>query len=301
MIPLLWHPGQRCLLSASGAASVAESLRERWRMTFENHLEACTSGRLAYDVLSARGESRAFEDLTPTAFTQHPDNYVPRADEEGGPWQQSGSTPPVVWALKSPEPRDFIGNEFLLWLWERSETCRGEFALKDGGDAAAAVHLVIDGTIEMSCPWGATGSMTLKAEVGEAAPSRSPEASEGLASGKWPRRIGVTLADGDEVWRLSLQGDRWLVSGCVLPETDEEFATPRDQAEWRFDRILHLDRILLRLFESFLLERVGSAWPSRRDQIRTWIRGRRRTGSERPAQMIEPKSSAPAAVEAEHA
>ena len=299
MIPMLWAPSRGCLLAASGSGTVDEVLRERWRHTFERPLEAAGAGRLAYELMLDRGRTREYEDATPTSFMPPPSTFVPRADEEGGAWAISTTTPPVPWALAGPEPRDFLGNEFLLWLWWCTESSRGAVDLKDGTNGAATVQLVIDGAIEMRCPWGTTGAATFKSETGELAPIQTTEVAEALAVGKWPRKMGITIAEDDDVWRLTLQGDRWLVSGCALPETDEEFDTPRDAEEYRVEKIMRIDALLVALYTKFLMTRTDAGWSNTADQMRTWIKAKQRPAGSKPAPMpmIEPKvESVPAAI-----
>ncbi|MEQ8850886.1 MAG: hypothetical protein RIB32_03790 [Phycisphaerales bacterium] len=287
LTPVLWRPGVRRVLAASGAANVAECLRDRWRSTFEQPLEGVSAGRLAWEIVSERGRTREFEDARPTAFIAAPGSYVPRGDEEGGAWEANASVPPIPWALSGPEPRDFFGNEFLLWLWHATEVGRGE--IEANGERYA---VVLDGALEMACAWGVSGTMTLKSEIGETAPSRQAEAYEGLLSGKLPRRAGLTLAEGEDVWRLTLQADRWLVTGCALPELEEKFETPRQLVEWRFEQVLRVDAALEALFAAFLDERLSSRWEQTRKSIRQWIQQRRKGATA----MVEVKQPAPEAA-----
>ena len=103
------------------------------------------------------------------------------------------------------------------------------------------------------------------------------------------------IADASSQWSLTLQGDRWLVSGCTLPEPPEtvELESQRDAAEWRIEQIRRLDELLTVLFGTFCAQRASAAWNTRRDDIRRWIRDhrphRRPQNAAEPPVLVEPK------------
>ena len=45
--------------------------------------------------------------------------------------------PDYPWVVKGSEPRDFLGNEFLLWLWWRWDSQSDTIALPDDQFAGA--------------------------------------------------------------------------------------------------------------------------------------------------------------------
>jgi hypothetical protein len=67
----------------------------------------------------------------------------------------------------------------------------------------------------MQCAWDATGKQTLTA----AGPSRLPEARCGLQHGKWPRKAGLILAAGGDQFEMTLQADRFQLTG-VFPASE---------------------------------------------------------------------------------
>ena len=147
----------------------------------------------------------------------------------------------------------------------------------------------------MECGWGISGKQSLRDHAGGTAPIRMAEAADALATGKWPRKAGLVLADGagaGDQFTLTLQADRWLVSGAKLPHTEQEFETARELAEWRLEQIVRLDGLLLRLFHTFLEVRCSDRWPTMRQKIREWIKSNRkkRAGIGTPAQ-VEAKPS----------
>lgn len=265
MIPILWDAERRALLSAASGGKIIETLSALWRTTYEGALETQSAGSIAHEYLSSKGMEREFEDLQPTALTTRP----------GGSGEHE--RPEISWSSGSAEPHDFLGNEMLIWLWHHVET-RGseiEIPLPEGG--GAVIGVAMDRTLEMECAWGMTGKQSLRGDVDGVAPIRMPEAGDALATGKWPRKAGLIIADSAEKWTLTLQADRWLVSACALPSPGEEMEleSKREEAEWRVERVRRIDELLLGLFHAFLDRRVSARWEDERAALRKWIASRR--------------------------
>ncbi|MEM9066636.1 MAG: hypothetical protein AAGB51_14250 [Planctomycetota bacterium] len=272
LVPVLWDAPRKTLLSAAAGNTVVEALCNHWRQTFgmtggSGALRPQSAGAVAADHLAASLGMRAFEDLRPSAFTKPPSS----AGDEGT------STPVVPWAAASPEPHDFLGNEFLLWLWFRCETSEGLFPIELEGGEHTEVSLAFESTLETECAWGVTGKQTLKGAEDGPAPVRLREARDALQTGKWPRRAGLLLSDGIAHWRFTFQADRWLVSGCALPAPSEDAipAPGREMLEYRASHALRLDALLVALFGSFLELRTGDRWATTRERMSGWIRGER--------------------------
>ena len=78
--------------------------------------------------------------------------------------------PEYPWVAKGPEPKDFLGNEFLLWLWHEADVRTGIIATEKAGD----VTIYIDRSLDLDCAYGQTGTDALKGD----GPSRMPEARD---------------------------------------------------------------------------------------------------------------------------
>src|SRR5881628_3399849 len=66
-----------------------------------------------------------------------------------------GQYPEYPWVAKGPEPKDFLGNEFLLWLWHEDET-RETAVETDAGDVA----MFFDKSLDLDCAYGQSGRDT---------------------------------------------------------------------------------------------------------------------------------------------
>ena len=131
----------------------------------------------------------------------------------------------------------------------------------------------MDRTLDMDCAWEATGKQSLRGPK----PTHLPEAGEALASGKWPRKAGLILADADDEtqWELSLQGDKFMISGAALPKV-EEATSPREITDMRLQSTLRLASVVDGLFLAFLEERMKKSWGTQRETMREWIKARKR-------------------------
>ncbi|MEX0775921.1 MAG: hypothetical protein WD042_09445 [Phycisphaeraceae bacterium] len=268
-VDLVWDLANGQLYCAASGNKIHEALSAGFRGTFDLDLEMLTAGALAGAVLQGKGQLRDYEDLHPSPFTPPPSDRH-RDQDEAAQSPQDASIPNVPWAHTSTDAKDFLGNEWLIWLWWLSEMGDATVEAQVAGQKRSLSFTLVQ-ALDMECAWGYRGKQGLR----EAAPTRMSEAAEGLKNGKWPRKTGLILADGESQWELSLQADRLLVSAALLPEITDT-ASPRDLVEQRLLRSRELAQSLDGLYETFLRQRTSSAWDGTRQNIRDWIGKRRR-------------------------
>ena len=243
----LWDlPTQTLYGAASG--KTFEMLAELFQRSFGLDLQPVSAGTTALKLLEPKDQRRAYEDLKPTRFVMGPE----------GDHQH----PEYPWVLKGAEPKDFVGNEFLLWLWHEADGREGTVKLNGKREIA----FMIDRSIDLDCAYGQTGRDGLRGD----APGRMAEAKEAARSGKVPRRVGLLLnVDGGD-FTLSLNGESLAVAGAKLPEVDDA-ETPRVLFEERIGLMRDLCAAIDGLFDTFLQVRVGSGWEQQVTTLRTWI------------------------------
>jgi hypothetical protein len=263
MTPVLLDLVNRTVLAPVSGDAALKELRGLVEGTYGCKLNRRSAGGVAADLMGARGMTSDLDDALPDAFTAPP---AQAAAMEGGaaPGRASGR-PEVPWALAGGEPRDFLGNVFLLWLWWMAEENEGVVETKD-----VTVAVLVDKVVDLECPWGTGGRTSLRGVM----PTRVPEAGKALQSGKWPRRLGLLLAAHGQEFECVLQGDRFAVSGLKLGDPSEEARTQRLEVEERLDRLATFDKVLVGLYDHFLSERLGKGWATRRQQIAAWISSR---------------------------
>ncbi len=258
--PMLWDLAMGTIWSPVGSDAAFEQLNTLIDSTFGCRIERQTAGRLAASILGARGRSRDFDDLLPSAFVPPPQAVA--TDEDGAP-RTIGTNPDVPWA--TIHPADWLGNEFLLWLWWASERQEGMVETEDG-----EVAFVLERSLDLSCAWGVSGESAVRGD----APTRTPEAARALLSGKWPRKVGMTLSAQGRAYRFTLQADRMECAGIALPKPEEPPSSERVAIEQRIDSFLTFDRAMVSLYTAFLAQRTADSWAAQRDAMRTWMHER---------------------------
>lgn len=254
LVPVLWNVSERTVLAPAFGDRLVAVINDLFQETFEANIEPMSAGAVARERLERQGRLRDFEDLAPSSFTSPP---AAAALEEA-----VSGRPTTPWALGGPEPHDFLGNEFLLWLWHRLDHGDNLFNTPLG-----SIGLVMDQMLEMQCAWDATGKQSLRAD----GPARLPEARVALAAGKWPRKAGLILSIDAEEHRCTMQADRLFVTGVKLPDAPETATTERARMEARVEAVERLDQAVLALYDLFLEQRLSGGWSTMREQISRWI------------------------------
>jgi hypothetical protein len=248
VIPLLWDlPTQTLYASATGKSF--EMLSEIFERTFELNLLPLSSGSIALRLLEPKAKRRDYEDLRATRFVAGPEG--------------EGQYPEYPWVAKGPEPKDFIGNEFLLWLWHEADHKSG--VIKTEG-FSSDVTIYIDRSLDLDCAYGQTGKDSLRGD----GPSRMPEARDALRSGKVPRKAGLMINANNLDYSLNFSAEGFAIGSAKLPDI-EDAESPRVLFEERIALLRDLSRTIDALFETFLKTRSSSSWESQVGAMRRWI------------------------------
>lgn len=246
LTPVLWDfPTTSVYSPASGPT--AEKLMELFERSFGLELHPLSAGSIGLEKLESRAHRRDYEDLRPTRFVLG----------EGG----EGQYPEYPWTAKGPQPKDFLGNEFLLWLWHEADQRDGTIET-ESGDAA----IFIDKLLDLDCAYGVSGRDSLR---GDGA-SRMPEARDALRTGKLPRKAGLILDFSNQQFNFALNAESFSVTSAKLPNI-EDADTPRTLYEERVALMRDLWKGIDSLFAAFLKRRCSSAWESQTAAIRKWI------------------------------
>jgi len=221
---------------------------EIFERTFGLSLLQLSAGAIALRLLEQREKRREYEDFRPTRFVNGPEG--------------DGQFPEYPWVAKGPEPKDFLGNEFLLWLWHEADAKSGIIALDGGGEAT----VMIDRSLDLDCAYGISGRDGLRAE----GPTRMPEARDALRSGKVPRKAGFVYdADGLQ-FSFTFGAEGFSLGSTKLPDV-EEAENPRVVFEERIAMLRDLSKSLDALYGTFLKVRASAAWEPQVAHLRRWI------------------------------
>jgi hypothetical protein len=243
--PFLWDSRQEIVYLGSASESVVERFVPMFEEAFSRPLTRLSAGGVGLEKAKAKKLQRSFEDIAPAAFF--------------GAANKSYS---VSWLGDGGASRDFLGNEFLLWLWWNVEGESDSIRLAD--DSSVAV--MMSRTLSLECPLAETGKETISHE----SPIRLPEAKHAVRLGKLPRKSGLTLNRHDEQYDLTLTAETLGVSGAALPKLDSD--TFAEQRQDRVDQIRHLTETIDLLFGAFVDRRLSSNWPADLKKLRAWLK-----------------------------
>lgn len=242
--PVLWDVRQGVLYVGTSSLSVIDRLLVLFKEAFGRTLSRVTAGSLAHEIAAEQGHARAMEDLNPSVFAGQARKLN------------------VAWVQSDMGSRDFVGNEFLMWLWWSLVEQTDTVALSDDSTAIC----MLSRTLTLECPLSETGKETIAHE----APSQLPEAIRAVQSGKWPRKSGLLVVRHEEQYDLAIQAETLAVSGCAMPKLDSDSA--RAELEDRVDQIRHLTETLDLLYAAFLQRRLTSAWSEDLRKLRAWLK-----------------------------
>lgn len=275
-VPLLWDMVGERLFCGSSSIKAIDAVARLMRDHFAVELRYLSAGTMAGETMRRLGRDRDYEDVRPSGYTDPPAEFTLADEDDGDAGSFSGggdrTMPRVPWVTKSVDLKDFLGNEFLIWLWWLGETAEGRVEIEADRKlkvSKAEVYVVIDQALDMECAWETLGKQTLRGN----GPTRLAEAGDALKTGKWPRKMGLIVSDGEWQWQLTLQGDRMAVSSAALPEV-EDAQHPRELLDGRLERAMRLAQLLEGLYVTFLKQRIGGSYDSKRQTIRKWIASR---------------------------
>jgi hypothetical protein len=185
-----------------------------------------------------------------TEVADLPSGFVPGASDEVA-WVPGGGSP------------DFLGNEYLLWLWFLTDRDSDTLAVGDGSE----VTLMPARTLTLEDPRGVTGTGTIASE----GPTRLPEARRAVQAGKLPRKMGMTLVRHDQQYELTLHAETLAVGSCKMPDLPEDVTAARAKLEERATQIRELVETLDLLYARFLTARLSADWAGELERVRRWL------------------------------
>lgn len=162
-----------------------------------------------------------------------------------------------------------LGQEFLTWLWFKSEHEGGRFK---AGDEWFEVYM----EQRVSVEGGSGDGKEVATVAGPHAEMR--EARMGLSTGKKVNRALLRLAQDGEEWTMQLKAEDFAYNSVRTPKVD----TRREQGEdpdgiW-LEKLYLLEKcigFMDALYRQFLEVRLSSIkWPQELKAFRTWLTAR---------------------------
>lgn len=170
------------------------------------------------------------------------------------------------------QEKRFLGQEFLAWLWYKSEERGGYVELPEIGDILVVFekHMLLEfGEGEASEKVICRGLQT-----------ELKEAREGLRLAKKPEQARIRIARGDNEYGVTLSAAIMDFRNVRLPKTagTEDGGNDADSIEGqileRIALIEELTSLISELFRMFITIRVSETrWVEELIQLRAWING----------------------------
>lgn len=245
-VPVLWDATTNELLIGTTTPGTMDLIVQHFKETFENKLTPIYAGQRAASYCtscSPSQPSRSFDDARLTPFA-------------------AGNDGDAAW-IPDEANRDFLGNEFLVWLWYYLTGETDSFKLSDGSEVAA----MFSRSLVLECPRGQTGRDSIASD----GPTRLPETLRAMQSGKLPRKAGLTLVRQDQCYELAIQAETLAITGAKLPRQESDDDLGRRQE--RVVQIRHLLETIDLLYARFLDVRLNPlAWQDEVARIQKWLR-----------------------------
>jgi hypothetical protein len=240
--PVLWDAQSNELLVGTTSVTAIGRLHTLFQQTFDRSFEPLGAGRQAFLHAQTRNQTRGVDDATPAAF-------VP------------GISPAELAWLPDETNRDFLGNEFLLWLWYVLDAESDTLVLTDKSEAT----VMLARTLVLECPRGQTGKESIISD----GPSHLPEAHRAIQAGKLPRKAGLTVVRHDQQYELTLHAESLAITGARLPLPEAE--DDRARLEERVTQVRHLLETMDLLYDTFGQHRFGNGWSKELAKIQKWL------------------------------
>jgi len=167
------------------------------------------------------------------------------------------------------QEKRFLGQEFLAWLWFKSEERGGAIDIPGTGDVLVVFekHMLLEfGEGESSEKLICRGLQT-----------ELKEARAGLMMGKKPEQARIRLARGEYEFSVTLTAAALEFRNVRLPKTVAGSDEGDDQESLegrileRIGMFEELGSLINDLFRMFIRVRVADDWPEELQKIRQWV------------------------------
>ena len=257
VIPILWDSLSETLFVGNTSEKTVDHCLSLLNDVFGLDFSKITSGKLALEMANTAEMTAAVYDASPAAF-------------------HAASDGKVIWWNGMKDNYDFLGNEFLLWLWWHWEVNGETIMLNDDSQACG----LFARSLSLDCPLGENGKET----ISSASPVTLPESILAIQNGKLPRKAGLTLVRNGEQYDLTLQAETFTIGSARIKQLGEDHTSVDD-----FDRIESLRQLVGTLdltFDAFCTARFGGDWAKELKKIQTWLASERtfkKTNSQKAA------------------
>lgn len=252
-VPVLWDSVRQEVLVGTTSLTVLDRFTTLFEKTFGpsllNWQSPPTDGALHWRTAAnlATAMNPAAKDAVVSNFTNID------LDSCGG----------VRWATFDDQP-DFLGNEFLLWLWYRYQSDQQSTIVQDG----SSIEHFFSGGMRLEHPVHKDNDT-----INSDSAIRKIQAFKAAANGYLPRRTALTLVRQGEAYSFKLNAETLAVCGLKLPKPNDDLTNPRDVQIDRFERLRDMTEALDLLYKHFVEWRLSPYWVTELADMRLWLAG----------------------------
>ena len=161
---------------------------------------------------------------------------------------------------------DILGQEFLTWLWFRSDIAPDAFCDAKGEPFSVSMEqrIVVQG--------GNGNTRETAAVAGTLSPLR--EARFGLGTGKKVVQAFLRLEKDEMAFQLRLKAEDFSLSSFKPPKLEKTQSTDEDADAFLLEKLYLIEigiGLLDSLYAQFLRLRLSDGWEQETDKIRQWI------------------------------
>ena len=165
------------------------------------------------------------------------------------------------------EKNSLLGEEFLTWLWFKSEENNGIFEARDG----SSFGLYFGQKIAVQA---GEGEAKEKAVCSSKVLSELKEARLGLRRGKKVIEAAVMLEQDKDSWEMQIKAENFAISGLKTPKVEMKLEEGDDPDARFFEKMYLVEKSLNFLdsvYEQFLRVRLSPDWSEEVKKIKTWL------------------------------
>jgi len=171
--------------------------------------------------------------------------------------------------LELIQTRTFLGNEFLMWLWFKSDCHDGLFEIEDHGQ----IEVIFDDALTLEAYLAETERSDFKGGT----PAFAPEAKTALRQGKRVSKTKLRIVKEGREWLFTYKAEGMDITSAKIPAV-----LSKDDDEKFFERMYlleELEEILETLYADFLHLRLSNSWDDALlPAMETWIQSEELAG-----------------------
>jgi len=240
---VLWDSSTETLFLGGASEKTNDACIDLLERAFGLEFARISSGKLALEYADEAGVNADLFAIDPTSFI--PDDVAE-----------------VLWWNGMTDNYDYLGNEFLLWLWWKWETGSDTIALSDKTEVTG----MFARSLSLDCPKGQFGKESISSE----SPVALPEAAMAIRMGKQPRKAGLTLIRDGEQYDFNLQAETFVLGSAKISQPGAVATELSDTLE-RIESIRRMADTIDLLFEAFCAVRIGKSWVKESNQLSSWL------------------------------